>query len=98
MSPGENPGAGTDRISLRSSRRPKTFVIFAVGAITDPGSSEWPRPSEWRISWTTSQPRPTPTSKLPYWRRTDFRPNPDHTSAVISAPIAKVTPYAHPIA
>lgn len=35
-----------------------------VGAMMEPGSPEWPRPSECRTSWTMSRPRPVPKAKV----------------------------------
>ena len=70
-------------------------MILATGDMTDPASSECPRPRECRTSWTTIQPRPIPTSNDPPPRRTALRPNPDHTSRAISASIPNDTPDRH---
>lgn len=64
-SPDENPGRGRARCSRRAAARPRTFVILATGDMTEPASSECPRPRECRTSWTTIQPRPIPTSNDP---------------------------------
>jgi hypothetical protein len=38
--------------------------MATVGAMMEPGSSEWPRPGECRTSWTMSHPRPAPMAKV----------------------------------
>ena len=40
-SPGENPGRGSNRRSRRADAQPGMFEIRAVGAMTEPASSEW---------------------------------------------------------